>query len=75
LCAEEIVATLATHYKNADNGSRSEYENKDAYRQAYRDGFNRRYGECYRGLNNGRYERRNSHIRAADILGGICGRP
>lgn len=63
-----------SHYKNADSGYRSEYGNKDSYRQAYREGFKRGYDEGYRGSgNNGRYGRRNSRSRAADILGGILG--
>lgn len=64
-----------THqYKNATTGYRSEYGNKDAYKQAYRDSFRRGYDEGYRrsNVNNGR---RNSRSRTADILGGIFGRP
>lgn len=48
------------HYKDADEGYRSEYGSKDTYKQAYRDGFRRGYDE---GYYRGGYGRDNSHSR------------
>lgn len=46
------------HYKDATEGYRSSYGNKDAYKQAYRAGFRRGYDEGFRGNSStGRYGR------------------
>lgn len=63
------------HYKDATEGYRSEYGNKEQYKQTYRDAFRRGYDEGYRRDSRGSYGRRNSRSRVADILGGILSRP
>jgi hypothetical protein len=47
-----------SEYRNADNGYRREYGDRELYRQSYRQGFQTGYGEGYnRYTNNGNYGR------------------
>jgi hypothetical protein len=48
-------ATRESEYRDGMRGYRSEYGNRDIYRQAYRDGFLRGYNEAYRGGNTPRF--------------------
>jgi hypothetical protein len=41
-----------SEYRNATDGYRSEYGNRDVYRQGYRDGFRQGYEDGYRGRGN-----------------------
>ncbi len=45
-------------YRDGTHGYRSEYGNRDQYKQAYRDGFRRGYDEGYRRGRNGNSSRR-----------------
>lgn len=62
-------------YKNADEGYRSEYGNKDEYRRVYRDSFVRGYEEGYRRDYRGNTGGNNDRTRdtVISILGAILG--